>query len=673
MSFLAPLFLLGLLGIAIPILLHRMNFSDPPSQPFSSVLLMKNSDQIAATEKKLRYLLLLAARILAIFLLVLLFIQPALRSDSPLITGPGQQHTLLVLDQSLSMSTPGLWQQAIAQAETRIGDMADNETAQIVGAGADIRLMTEATADKSLLTQALNRLEPEFATLDYGQLVAALDNLAASNEIATQIHFISDAQASNLPVRFSDLIPRRAIGLELDLVQNQGQSFNWSLAANYSDNQVSANIISYNSPARQMQVDLLIEGELRDTQVIELPASGSALASFENLNLDIDESRLEVRIDGGDSDALLSDNQFYLSANTIESLNVLVLAADPSLQDTLFLDTALTSIASPSVTVDVIFGGGGVNYALDEFNLVIAMDAAALSDAVTNSLQSFVERGGNMLVVAGNATQNQGSLGLTEHEITRTAPSLGSTDTQGLLIQRPLHGSVSEFSGSISAQLYQASELELLQGDLLIASTSDGNPWLVEHSLGLGRMLIVGHSLSPDFTNLSIAPEFVPLLRSWVNYLGGAGELPSEYQTGEQIQVGVDREENRAAPVQQVFDPSGTPLLSLQQQGQIQSLRFETPGVYGLQTNRGEHLAAVNTPAAESDLSAMSDDLIAQWRNLASVQQRGEANSAENSQTTDNSILKSFESWLLPLLVLIILIESILGNAHLRVRREISI
>lgn len=672
MSFLAPLFLLGLLGIAIPILLHRMNFSDPPSQAFSSVFLMKNSEQIAATEKKLRYLLLLAARISALFLLVLLFIQPALRSDSPLISGPGQQHTLLVLDQSLSMSAPDLWQQAIERAETRIEAMGDNETAQIVGAGADIRLMTEATADKALLTQSLNRLEPEFSTLDYGQLVAALDNLAASNEIATQIHFISDVQASNMPVRFSDLIPRRAMGLELDQVQGEGQSFNWSLAASYADNQVSANIISHNSPARQMQVQLLVEGQLRDTQVIDIPASGSALAVFDNLNLDIDESRLEVVIDTGDSDALQADDQYYLSANTIESLNVLILAADPSLEDTLFLNTALTSIASPSVTADVVYGGGGINYSLDEFNLVIAMDAAALSEAVTGSLQSFVERGGNMLVIAGNASQNQGRLGLTEHEITRAAPTLGSTDTQGLLIQRPLHGSVSEFSGSINAQLYQASELQLLQDDLLIASTSNGDPWLVEHNLGLGRMLIVGHSLSPEFTNLSIAPEFVPLLRSWVNYLGGAGELPSEYQTGEQIQVGVAREENRVAPVQQVFLPDGTPILSLQQQSQIQSVRFETPGVYGLQTTRGEHLAAVNTPVTESDLTPMSNDLIAQWRNLASVQQRGEANSAATTQTTDNSILKSFESWLLPLLVLIILIESILGNAHLRVRREIS-
>lgn len=670
MSFLAPLFLLGLIGIAVPILLHRMNFSDPPSQPFSSVLLMKNSEQIAATEKKLRYLLLLAARILALFLLVLLFVQPALRSDSPLITGPDQQHNLIVLDQSLSMSVSDLWQQALDRAEQRIDAMEDDETAQIIGAGADIRLITEATADRSTLIQGLARLEPEYTSLDYGQVVAALDNLAAGNEIPTQIYFLTDAQASNMPVRFSDLIPRRAIGLELDRVQLQSQAFNWALAADYAENEVRANVVSYSSPARQMQVDLFIEGDLRGTETVNLPASGSAQAIFENLDLDIDESRLEVRIEPGDTDIFPADDRYFLTANSLESVDVLILAANPSLQDTLFMDTALTSIAAPEVSTNVVYGGAGVNYSLEDFDLVVAMDAAALSEAVSNSLRSYAERGGNILAIAGTTSQSSGSLGLTEHQLSGYSPTFGTTETQGILIQRRLHGSVSDFSGTLSAQLYNPSELELIEDDLLIASTSEGYPWLVEHSLGLGRILIVTHSLSPDATNLGIAPEFVPLLRSWIKYLGGSGELPDQYETGDQIQVGIDLEENRTAPVQQVFLPEGDPLLSLQQQRQIQAVRFETPGVYGLQTSRGEHLAAVNTATAESDLTPMAENLIAQWRDLGSPQERSAANSVATAENGDNSILKSFESWLLPLLLIIILVESVLGNAHLKVRRE---
>ena len=671
MSLLAPLFLLGLLGIAIPVILHRMNYSDPPSQMFSSVLLMKHSEQITSTEKKLRYLLLLAARILALILLVLLFVQPSLRSNNPLITGPRLQNSLIVLDQSLSMTAPGVWQQALERAETRIRALADNETAQIVGAGADIRLMTEATADQGVLIQALDRLEPEFTTLDYGQLVGALDNLAATNEIDTAIHFITDAQASNMPVRFSDLIPRRAVGLELDQIQPEGQAFNWSVTADYAEDQVRANIVSHAGPAREIRVDLHVEDELYATESVTVPASGSVLATFEGLDLDIDESRLHVTIDSGDSDAISADDEFYMSTNSVEVMSVLILEAGTSRAGVVFLDTALNSISDPVLETDVIGGRADITLALADYDLVVLSDLVALSEIVQDALTTYTERGGSLLAIAGPATRSSGEFIITGHSFENAAALGGNTESQGLLIQQPLHGAVSDFSGTIGAKLYQPQEMNLLEGDQVIISTNNGFPWLVEHNLGLGRVLILSHSLLAEDSDLSLTPEFVPLLRSLVKYLGGSGELPSNYQTGEQIQVGIDLEENRAAPVQQVFLPNGSPLLSLQQQSQIQTVRFETPGIYGLQTSRGEHLTSVNTPDTESDLTTMSEALIAQWRNLASFQQRAEANTEATFQNSENLIIKSFESWLLPLLVLIILIESILGNAHLKVRREI--
>jgi hypothetical protein len=672
MSFLAPLFLLGLLAIAVPILLHRMNFSDPPSQLFSSILLMKNSEQIASTEKKLRYLLLLAARILALFLLVMLFVQPAVRSNIPFISGPNQIHSLIVLDQSLSMSAPDIWQQAIDKAEARIDALGDNETAQIVGAGSDIRILTDQTADKSALKQVLNRLEPEFSTLDYGLLVGTLDDLAATNEVETRIHFISDLQATNLPVRFSDLVPRRASGLILDRVQPASQLFNWSVTADYSENQVSANIVSHAGPSRDMQVELLIEGRTYASELVNVPASGSALVSFNDLELGIDESRLEVRIEAGNSDAITADNQYYLSTNSAEGLAVLILEAGTVRPGQIFLDTALNSISDPILETDIIAGRAEINLAMAEYDLVILSDIAALSEIILDDLITYTERGGNLLAIAGPATRTRGDFVLTGHSFRQLGVNQEPLGAQGLLIQQPLHGAVSEFSGVIEAKLYGHLEMNLLDGDQVIISANNGYPWLVEHSIGLGRALILSHSLMPRDSDLSLAPEFVPLLRSWVRYLGGSDELPDNFQTGEQIQVGVDSEENRAAPVQQVFLPNGSPFLSLQQQNQIQSFRFVSPGIYGLQTSRGEHLAAVNTPAAESDLTTMSESLIAQWSNLASAQDRSQGNATATSAAEDNSILKSFETWLLPLLLIIILVESILGNAHLRVRREVS-
>lgn len=676
MGLLAPLFLLGLLVIALPLWLHRMNFSDPPSQPFSSVRLMRHSEQTASTEQELRYWLLLACRILALVLLVLLFAEPVFRSNSPLLAGAEQKHNLIVVDQSLSMSAPNVWQEAIDNAELFIEAMENNETAQVIGASSDTEILTDITADKAELRQALARLEPGYATLDYGQVVEAMDEFASNIETPTNIYFVSDIQASNLPIRFSDLVPSRATGLQLDIAQNQNntqvQPLNWAVTANYDRNRVSANLIGYGTPARQIQLDLLINGELKASQNVDVPASGSAIAQFEELNLALDETHIEVALNLGNSDALDADNSYYISSNSLDALKVLILAADPSLEDSVFLDTAFNSIANPRTQAEVFYAGGQANFALDDFDLVVINDAASLSVNISSALDAFAQRGGNLLLVAGPASHVAGEIQFTGHQFDTNNTGFASNEAQGVIVQQPLHGSVSQFDGVINSQLYQIRQLQTLEGDQIIASTNNGYPWLVEHSMGLGKALILSHSLMPEATDLSLAPEFVPLLRSWANYLGGSGELPNQYVTGDQIQAGVDLNGNRATQVQQVFLPDGSPMLSLSQQAQVQRVTFETPGIYGLQTARGEHLVAVNTPDTESDLAPISDQLVAQWRNLAAEANTPE-NLAENSiQSSSITRLLSIEDWLLPLLLLIILAESVLGNAHLKVRREIS-
>ena len=672
MSLLAPLFLLGILAIALPLWLHRMNFSDPPSIPFSSVRLMRHSQQTAATEQKLRYWVLLACRILALLILVFLFAQPVFRSDSSFLAGSEQRHKLIVLDQSLSMQTPGVWQEAEEIARDYIADLSEFETAQIIGAGANIDLLTDSTAESSELIQGLNRLQPSHASLDYGQLVGTLDELVARSEIPVDIIFITDAMASNLPVRFSDLVPNRAASIELAIAQGSSQAFNWAVTANYERNRVTANLTSYNGPAQNIEVSLEVKGETRATQRIEVPASGSALAIFDELNLQRDETHLQISINPGALDALPADNSFFISSNFGDPVSVLLLEAGTARESSLFLETALKSISDPILEVDSMAGRADINLALGDYDLIIASDVAALSDRVITAMTSYLEGGGSLLAIAGNAAQSSRQIDLTGHSFQPAAGLSATEGAEGFLIQQPLHGSISDFSGSIGAQLYQPQQLNLLEEDEVIISSGNGYPWLIEHSMGLGRILIVAHSLLPSATDISLEPEFVPLLRSWVNYLSGATELPDLYATGDQIQVGIDVEANRAAAVQQVFLPNGNPLLSLSEQSRIQTIDLDEPGIYGLQTSRGEHLVGVNTPQGESDLTPISDSLVAQWRSLGAGQEIGTTTLSNAGQMVETSVLRSIENWLLPLLLLIILAESMLGNSHLKVRREVS-
>ncbi|RZL43990.1 MAG: hypothetical protein EOP00_21910, partial [Pedobacter sp.] len=76
MNFLYPGFLFALLSVAIPVIIHLFNFRKFKKVYFSNVQLLKEVEQQNSSREKLKNLLILFSRILAIIFLVLAFAQP---------------------------------------------------------------------------------------------------------------------------------------------------------------------------------------------------------------------------------------------------------------------------------------------------------------------------------------------------------------------------------------------------------------------------------------------------------------------------------------------------------------------------------------------------------------------------------------------------------------------
>ena len=76
MNFLYPGFLFALLSVAIPVIIHLFNFRKFKKVYFSNVQLLKEVEQQNSSREKLKNLLILLSRILAIIFLVLAFAQP---------------------------------------------------------------------------------------------------------------------------------------------------------------------------------------------------------------------------------------------------------------------------------------------------------------------------------------------------------------------------------------------------------------------------------------------------------------------------------------------------------------------------------------------------------------------------------------------------------------------
>src|SRR5712671_2353215 len=121
MSFLSPWFLLGGLAVGIPIWLHLVRREQPIVLPFSSLMFFRRMPVKSVSRRRLKYLLLLATRVLVVLLIALAFARPYFPFARRAFTSKtGEKHLVILLDTSMSMRYADRWQRALAAARDAI-------------------------------------------------------------------------------------------------------------------------------------------------------------------------------------------------------------------------------------------------------------------------------------------------------------------------------------------------------------------------------------------------------------------------------------------------------------------------------------------------------------------------------------------------------------------------
>ena len=119
MNFLAPLFLLGALAIAGPVVFHMIRRTTREVTPFSSLMFLKATPPRVTRRSRIENLWLLLLRCLVIALLALGFARPFFQKQNAQAQ-PGAnagKRTVLLVDTSASMRREDLAAQARAKAE----------------------------------------------------------------------------------------------------------------------------------------------------------------------------------------------------------------------------------------------------------------------------------------------------------------------------------------------------------------------------------------------------------------------------------------------------------------------------------------------------------------------------------------------------------------------------
>ena len=106
MKFVHPEILWALTALSIPIIVHLFNFRKFRKVQFSNVSFLREIRQETKSKSRLKHLLILFSRLLAVAAIVFAFAQPYFpRSDSSIL--PGDKAVSLYIDNSFSMEAQG--------------------------------------------------------------------------------------------------------------------------------------------------------------------------------------------------------------------------------------------------------------------------------------------------------------------------------------------------------------------------------------------------------------------------------------------------------------------------------------------------------------------------------------------------------------------------------------
>lgn len=222
MSFLAPLYFLGALAVAGPIIFHLIRRQPKGEVEFSSLMFLDSTPPRLTRRSRLENWPLLLLRCAAIVFLAFAFARPFLPlAESDSVEGV-KQAVVVLIDQSASMKRTGLWQQATQKAEQILADCDDEAIVSVIAFDSSPRNLLSleesinlpASARKSAATDAIDSLSPTWQATDAGKAIrfaadqAALleigdadrtdsmpNSLDKSAAIETQIVLLSDLQS----------------------------------------------------------------------------------------------------------------------------------------------------------------------------------------------------------------------------------------------------------------------------------------------------------------------------------------------------------------------------------------------------------------------------------------------------------------------------------------------
>src|SRR5215212_9981627 len=412
MSFLTPLFFLGVAALAAPILVHLVRRTRARRVQFPALIFVRKVPQRTIRRRTLHNLLLLLLRCLAILLIVIAFTRPFFSGGSAAKNNSAAGATVILIDNSLSMRREGMFAEAQRRAETALDEARSEEQVALVSFDKRYTVLNRFIADKNKVRFGISSLSAGWDGTDYEQALRGAESLLSEIETTgpKRILMISDFQMpgwtaasatfklsnnTTLDVGGNNPPPNAAI----TNVEARGVVF----GQKYLDNLVVHVSNFSDTPKDHVQVTFQINDQTIEKRDISLNSRDSRVVEFTGFNLNDGANRCTVDITAGD---FAPDNRYYFTLRRETPANALIIeGASRGRSDSLHLQSALTTNDDLPFKFNLKSAGSVDPASISNYALVVLNDTGPISSALADTLAKFVNAGGQMIVSTGPRTQ----------------------------------------------------------------------------------------------------------------------------------------------------------------------------------------------------------------------------------------------------------------------------
>ena len=539
MQFLFPVFLAALAALVIPIIIHLFHFRRFKKVYFTNVRFLREVKEETSSRSRLRNILVLLARLLALAALVLAFAQPYLKQSGNV--QKGSKAVSVFIDNSFSMD-------ALSQ-DVPLLDKAKQRAREIIAAYQEEDRFQVLTMDFEGRHQRLVSREDALALVDEIERSPAVQPM--SNILTRQkqvlntgteenkiVYQISDFQKSIVDVQnYADTLYEVNL-VPLQSVQERNISIDsaWFEAPIQMVDQNNTLIVrvrnNSSEQAENIRLSVKYEGQSKPVGTLTIPAE-----SFVRDTVNINISRTgwhEAELNITDYPVQF-DDQYFASFYVAEEVNILSINEDVPNR---FLNAAI----------------GGLNYfkidnqnrqqldysSFSQYELIILNDVNDISSGMATTLQNYVKEGGNLLVFPGRSAQVSayqtflnGFPANAPETFEMVARSVSEINTQEFIFQDVFENKTANLKLPATQGNYRFNR-NAARSERNLMTFRDGNSYLSAYRIGEGNLYVCAAPLDEAYNDLvRNGGVFVPMVYKMA--LTGGNSKPIAYIIGKDV------------------------------------------------------------------------------------------------------------------------------------------